>query len=297
MKIRILNWLLIVDIYTILLVLGIQQIPSTIIRFILGIPLLLLFPGYSLLKALFAGQSEMGSIEKIAISSIMSVAIVALIGLALNNTIWGISLEPALYIIAAFTIMASIIALIRQALSSGGIEWLVEFDVRWSAIFVMLAVVLAIIALGYAATKFRPGEAFAEFYVLGPAGKAQGYPSEFFMEDGQIVRILYSDGRETASQWGEVILGIVNHGQTTPYSIKVVIDGEQVGIMYEDTLMNQLSNIELLPNDKWEGEIGFTPGHIGDNQKVDLLLIKDDGTTEGSLSLWVDVKDSETGAP
>lgn len=53
MKLKVLNWLLIIDILTVLLILAIILIPSSIVRIVIGLPFLLFFPGYALVSALF----------------------------------------------------------------------------------------------------------------------------------------------------------------------------------------------------------------------------------------------------
>ena len=56
MKIRVFNWILIVDILTILLILAIAFVPSSFLRIILGLPFLLFFPGYVLIEAILVGE-------------------------------------------------------------------------------------------------------------------------------------------------------------------------------------------------------------------------------------------------
>lgn len=59
---------------------------STALRIIFGIPLVLFLPGYALIAALFPGKNDLDTIERIALSFGLSIAIVPLIGLALNFT-------------------------------------------------------------------------------------------------------------------------------------------------------------------------------------------------------------------
>ena len=43
----------------------------------------------------------------------------------------------------------------------------------------------------------------------------------------------------------------------------------------------------------WEGEIGFAPAHVGENQKVEFFLYKDGSADpEETVRLWVGVKGS-----
>ena len=116
MKLRIINGILIVDMLTILLALAIYYYPSNIIRIVLGLPFILFFPGYVLVSALFVKNGATDNLEKIALCSGTSIAIVGLIGFGLNFTNWGIMLDPVLFSVSAFIIVVSAVALIRRAI-------------------------------------------------------------------------------------------------------------------------------------------------------------------------------------
>ncbi len=62
---------------------------ESFIRTVLGLPLVLFLPGYALLAMLFPTKTGLEGIERAALSIGMSVAIVPLIGLVLNNTSFG----------------------------------------------------------------------------------------------------------------------------------------------------------------------------------------------------------------
>lgn len=57
MKIKLFNWLLVIDILTIFLILAITFVPSNPVRIVLGLPFLLFFPGYALIEALFVRRN------------------------------------------------------------------------------------------------------------------------------------------------------------------------------------------------------------------------------------------------
>ena len=75
----------------------------TPVRIILGFPLLLFLPGYSLICAVFPKKNHDGS-EKIALSVTLSIAIIILIGLALNYTPWRIRTTPFLLALSLTTL-------------------------------------------------------------------------------------------------------------------------------------------------------------------------------------------------
>jgi uncharacterized membrane protein len=247
----------------------------------------------------------MDSIERVALSFGMSIAITALIGLGLNYTPWGIRLLPVLLSISVFIILLSVIALIRQFRSLDRVHWTTVLNIQlpgWggSAFNKTLTVILAVAilgsigVLGYTIAAPKVGERFTEFYILGNDGKAEGYPSVFTLKDGQVASVQYGDqGTATDGSPGQVTLGIVNHEQqNTAYSVAITIDGQPAAIYYAGNVLDRLESIELPQDGKWEQLIGFVPQHTGDNQKVEFLLYKNSETQpEDTLHLWVNVKE------
>jgi uncharacterized membrane protein len=304
LKIKIINGLFIIDIITIFLILAIVFIPSSIARIILGLPFLLFFPGYSLIAVLFVNKPKMDNLEILALSCGTSIAIVALIGLGLNFTIWGIKLEPVLYSIAGFICLMSMIALIRRAFSLKNDNFTMEFDINFSGlkggilnkslfIVLIIAVISSIGALGYTAYASKTGETYSEFYLLGLNGKAQEYPTDFIMTQGQVTGVSYDGGTTIMNgNQGKVIIGIINHEQRgTKYSIKLTVDGQPTNISYQGSNYDQLDNIELDTNQKWEQQVGFSPQHAGNNQDVQISLYTYGGTVaENTLNLWINAK-------
>jgi uncharacterized membrane protein len=71
-------------------------------------------PGYTLIAALFPGKDDLDSIERIALSFGLSIAIVPLIGLGLNFTPFGIRLIPILFSISAFILGMCLITYFRR---------------------------------------------------------------------------------------------------------------------------------------------------------------------------------------
>jgi uncharacterized membrane protein len=66
------------------LILVIAFVPDSPLRIVLGIPFILLFPGYTLICLLFPGKRDLDGVERLALSLGLSIAVVPLIGLALN---------------------------------------------------------------------------------------------------------------------------------------------------------------------------------------------------------------------
>jgi len=88
--------------------------PLVPLRVILGLPFILFFPGYVLMLALFPRKERMSGIERVVLSFGLSIAVVPLLGLILNYTWWGITLESILYSMASFIFIISVIASNRR---------------------------------------------------------------------------------------------------------------------------------------------------------------------------------------
>jgi len=67
-----------------------------------------------------------------------------------------------------------------------------------------------------------------------------------------------------------------------------------VNIISSGTIADILGPIELQQGEKMEKEIGIVPLHLGENQKVELLLFKGVETqSEDYLRLWINVMAAE----
>ena len=304
LKLKILNGIIIIDILSLLLILSIIFVPSSVVRVILGLPLLFFFPGYTLASALFVREKGIDNLEWIALSCGMSIAVSALIGFILNYTSLGIRLEPILYLITAFILVTSVFALIREARLLKTLKPATEFTLNlpgWGgsilnkslSIILAIAILGVIGTLGFTTIKPKIGEKFSEFYILGMSGKADEYPTEYILNNGQITKVIYNDGLvDKTTGFGKIILGIINQQQqTTVYSVKMTINDQPAAIKYDGVPSDILGPIELAQGAQWANQIGITPNSLGDNQEVELSLFIGTATTaEDSVHFWIDVK-------
>jgi len=113
LRIRTSSELILMNSLVIVLIVVIALSPSHILSIIIGLPFVLFFPGYALVTALFIKKEELDSIERVLLSFFMSIVVVSLLGLILNYTPWGIRLEPLLYSIGSFILIALTIAWLR----------------------------------------------------------------------------------------------------------------------------------------------------------------------------------------
>ena len=99
--------------------------PIVYIRYILGTLFVIWLPGYSFIKALFPTEPPfnttskgLDSIERLALSVGMSLALVSIIGLLLNYTPWGIRLTPMVLSLLILTAVFATAGIIREHQSS-----------------------------------------------------------------------------------------------------------------------------------------------------------------------------------
>ena len=276
MKIRTGSGLWLITVLSIILILFITFFPSNIARVILGLPFLLLFPGYVLTTAISPRKTGMTGIFRLTLSIGLSIALVILIGFVLNYTSLGITLESVLYTTFIFIVIISAVGWfrLRKLAAAERLDLGFTFSLprlgtgidRYLYIFLILAVLSAVGAIAYTIVKPKPGQNFTEFYLLGPKGQALGYT--------QFLR---------ACETGKVTVGIVNHEhEVVTYRIEVAIDGIK---------SNEVDSIKLTQGTKWENNVTFMPLTPGTNEKVEFSLFKDNATTPlfDPLRLWINV--------
>lgn len=84
------------------------------LRYALGGIFLLFLPGAMMLAALYSKEGELGELERVVLSIGLSLAVVPLVGLALNYTPWGITLAPIMVSLAIFTEALGIAAFVKK---------------------------------------------------------------------------------------------------------------------------------------------------------------------------------------
>jgi uncharacterized membrane protein len=278
-RIKVGSGLLLINLLVVILVILIYFFPSNVLRIILGLPFVLFFPGYALMGALYPSKAGIGGIERVALSFGLSFAVVALLGLILNYTPWGIRLESLLYTTALFILIMSVVAWFRRRRLVEEGRFNVEFSVTlpgweksvWDRTLTIVLVLVVLGAIGmliYVIATPKVGQKFTEFYILGQEGNAETYPVELVVEEE-----------------GELLVGVINNEyEVVDYRVEVRIDGIK---------NTEITGITLGHEEKWEQEVSFVPEKAGDNQKLEFLLYKD-GELEPCLDplrLWIDVKE------
>jgi len=219
-------------------------VPDSLARKALGLAFVLFFPGYVFITALFPNRQELDNLERLALSFGLSIAIVPLIGLGLNYTPWGIRLIPILVSLTVFNIALAVVAIYRRARAfEPWIPWItlerIKEELEWEdsskldkalTVILIIAILTSIGTLGYVITHPKPGEAFTEFYILGPDGIADNYPTEL-----------------KVGQNGTVIIGIVNHEQR---NVTYYVQIWRVNLTWDNTTNTTLIH-EMYPMPGW----------------------------------------------
>jgi len=184
-----------------LLIALIAFVPDSLARQILGLVFVLFLPGYAATAALFPENEQIDTIERVALSFGLSIAIVPLIGLGLNFTPWGIRLEPIMASVSAFIIIASIVGWYRRMRLPEDERFAIVIDVKvdWQGmplvdklltIGIVVMLIASVVVLAWAITTPRVGETFTQLAILGPDGMAADYPRNLTV--GEEARVLLS---------------------------------------------------------------------------------------------------------
>ena len=256
---------------------------ETFIRIILGLVMVLFLPGYALIAALFIEKDDLDGIERIALSFGLSIAVVPLLGLGLNFTPFGIRLVPILITLTVFTTIMAVIAYLRRKNLPADKQFEVPFHEMYVSlrselftkpeskvdkiltIVLVLSIIASVSMLVYVIVTPKQGEKFTEFYILGPEGMADNYPTNLSIREK-----------------GNLIVGIVNHEyENVDYTMKIVMGNK---------LLKEMQ-ILIGHNETWEQNIDLTPPYTGSDLKLNFFLYKNSNFTEPyrSLHLWLNV--------
>lgn len=99
---------------TLIVVFTVNSSVLVYLRYVLGGVFVLFLPGFLLISALYPRRGEMDTLERVALSIGLSLAIVPLIGLILNYTPWGIRLEPIMAAMAFFAEAMAVVVVVRR---------------------------------------------------------------------------------------------------------------------------------------------------------------------------------------
>ena len=244
-------------------------------RIIIGLPFVLLFPGFTFISALYPRRSSMDRVERLVLSMALSVSVVPLLLLVLNFTPWQIHITSTLVTITAFIVICAGIALFRQRRLPEQERPVTEIkfpafpqqtaEERILSVVLVIAILAAAGGVWYTLTRPKTPDKFTEFYILGRDNKVENYPSD--------IRLGSS---------GTVTLGIINHENSAAvYRVEVITAGVPD---------RTVPPVTLQPEAKCETPVSFKPKAVGDHQEVRFLLYKNgESAVYLELHLWVNV--------
>ena len=282
--------LLLIIILTILAIVFIKTpgLRKTFVWNILGILLIVIIPGYTLIAALFPKKTNLDGIERTALSFGLSVVIAPLFFFVMKYSHWKVRLTHLFWVppsftlymvLSAFTLIMVFIALIRRWRTDEENRFSVSFSLKpvrehfrgesrgskILSIILIISIILAVSATVYVIVKPHHGEKFTEFYILGENGKASDYPTNM-----------------TVGETGNVTIGIVNHEyRTVDYTL--VVESNNTTLMQQNVTLDSGAKVEIPYN--------FTVGSAG-QKEIKFLLYKlpDNETSYRDLHLWVTVE-------
>ncbi|WP_252699667.1 DUF1616 domain-containing protein [Natronosalvus vescus] len=316
-------------------------IRETPLRVPLGLAFVLFVPGYVFIAALFpeagapptestdeasATESDpdapestglldatsrdgIDGIERVALSFGLSIAIVPLIGLALNFTPWGIRLTPIMVAVTGFVLVSTAVGAWRRwqlpaderfavpyrAWYRAGRSELFEPETRLDGVLnvlLVLSIVLAISTVAFAILVPPQGEQFSAVYILTED------------DDGELVAANYPT-EVVHGESAEIVLGVDNHEhRTVEYTVvaleqTVETDGNET-IVTEQRELTRF-HPQLAHNESWHHTHEFEPTIVGEDVRIMWLLFPDGDVpaepsaddTEYSVHLWVDVLEAD----
>lgn len=155
------------------------------IRLVLTLPLVLFFPGYVLLSALFPSgdgttdDTRLDGFERVGFSVVASVLVVAAVALGLDGSGVGIRPVPVLFSTAGFTLLVSVAAAARRRPERRSVGFpspkrtLRRFRIRRAEtrldsvlnVVLVLLLVAALVSIGTALGGLGRTESYTEFYL------------------------------------------------------------------------------------------------------------------------------------
>ncbi len=255
-------------------------------RAVVGLLLILFAPGYTLLAAVFPHKESITNVERGIFSLVFSMIIVGGVGLLLSYAKSGLSSASLVVSIAVFVVVGTCAAFVRRRSLSPGQSFVIFVprvsDVRRAlslpkvtgtldktlVVVLMLIVVTSLVATVYLVATPFSSQPYTELYILGKDGKAQDYPSQFRLGEGQ-----------------SMIVGITNHEQRiVEYRLVTTLNGTTGS----STLSTEKFSLEN--NQNWEQTVAISPDQTGTNLKLSFLLYANNDTSPlQTTHLWMNV--------
>ncbi|XVH33562.1 DUF1616 domain-containing protein (plasmid) [Haloferacaceae archaeon DSL9] len=294
--------------------------PASPFRVLVAIPLVFFLPGYAVVgilypqsgvsidvdRGLFARGREADRItlvERVAFAFALSIVIVPVIGLALTLSPWPAIEQNVVTSLVFFIVGGSVLAAARWYLTPSPERFFVPVR-HWSGelrdtvfrgsridrvlnIAVILSILVAMTAVGYAFAVPQQGEQYTDFYLLTEN------------DNGDLVAGDYPD-QLVAGEEQSLTVGIDNReGETVDYTI--VVTAEQVENQGGES--QSVEEVELTrmqttvgADATWTNQHVLAPELVGDNVRINYYLFEGDAApnpnpenAEEHLYIWTSI--------
>jgi len=246
-----------------------------------AIPFLLFVPGYALIAALFPDresafqQHRLIGLERLLYAVVASICLAVVVGVNLDFTGWPIRPVPVVSVLAAVTVVSTLVALYRRISSeSEQTKTAVQFNsgststaqasggVQLGSIVVVLAVMITLVGVTFVAAQPQRGEVYTEFGLLTENNgtlQADGYPAE--MSLGESSDLYFTVTNRERQQTNYIV--VVQLTRTAPTGD--VIEKARLDTYTETTA----------PGETWRQGHTVTPVLEGERLRLTYLLYRD----------------------
>jgi hypothetical protein len=217
------------------------DIHNSVIRVALGLPIVLVLPGYAVLEALFPDQ-HLSSLERLVLVPGLSISITVLSGLVLHITPWGLQALSWILLLSGVVFFGSVVAAMRR--HSGFDLALPQIEFKRLDAFLLGLALIVLVAAGAVATnaaQYRYTPEYASLWMLP-------------LEDGE----------------NSVRVGLRNGSWPATYTLRVRA-GEEI--------IREWSPLALEEEQEWEVTVSV-PANIKEGDAVEALLFLEDQLVE-----------------
>jgi uncharacterized membrane protein len=255
------------------------------LQLVLGLLYVLYIPGYCLMAALFPERDALDGVERTGLSIALSIALVPVLSLVINQLPWGLRPVPILVGELAIILICMGIAIWRRSRLPATEAYAPETRLRlrswWQDLapgerriypLLSLGVLLGVLLLSWTFLVPSPDRFMTEFYILGKNGVAEQYTRQATLD---------SDLTST--------LGITNREQGQR-EYRVEVWAVDVWDPNQRTLLTQQGPISLAPGETQQRDITWRMPQAGAEQQVEFLLFSGQSNEPyRRLRLWVDI--------
>jgi len=272
-----------------------------LLRILLGLPSVLLFPGYALTGAMFPrnrhSDHETGRwtpeslrpVERLVLSVGLSITVVPLLVLFLNFTPWGITSRSTMVTIGLFVLGSTFIATARQAqlplserthIPFGELRRTVarcDSGSKLGHLVIVTLLVLSVGVAGGALTTVERGDAVTEFYILSEdddTGElvADDYPEQIGPETDETIHVGVSNQKQGLREYTIAVelhrIGTVDG--TRSVTSRIELTHYQIQLQSGESIVTEHGLSTYLPADGETLRLTFLlyPGEIDDSPAI-----------------------------